>query len=115
MKENSQLVPGDVCLVIADVDNLFPEIVGQECMLLSGNELHRCLGPNLDIKMVRGYAARLQSGHVLVFARCELRKRNPPAREMARMKEIVVASFNGRTADCRSADRGSIPRVTATG
>lgn len=115
MNEVTPLASGDMCLVIDDLDNMHPDTIGQECIILGEEELHQCLGPAGLPLMVRGYVARIQDDRVFVFRRQELRRKRPPACEMTRLKEFVVASFSGRTADCRSADRGSIPRVTATG
>lgn len=144
MNETDPLHPGDICLVVDDVDGYFPENVGQECVVLEEERLHACRRGRPGAfrspvpKLVHGYQARLESGRVMVFERRELKKRRPPAPEMQRIREVVqdaergitipvqygapkvfgkvywpASSFNGRTAACRAADRGLIPREIA--
>ena len=124
------LHPGDVCLVVDDLDKLFPENVGQECVIIDEEKLHLChAGRTMlsrlrgSMRTVRGYEAQLQDGRVMVFDRRELKRKRPPARELSKLRgfiqevekrvEVRVSSFSGRTAACRTADRGSIPREIA--
>lgn len=88
------LHPGDVCLIVADLDGLFPDNVGRECTILSEEKEFVCWAGRPTKKV--GYEGELPCGRALIFDRLELRKRRPPAKEMDRVHAIVKEAAKPR-------------------